>query len=85
MARRERRRAIARSLGTSPSTVGEYLRRAKVAGVSWPVPEALDDAGLERRLFRMLNAAAKYSRSTSRIFRMDSLLFASFYPCTAST
>ena len=23
-------RAIARSLGTSPSTVGEYLRRAKV-------------------------------------------------------
>ena len=26
-------RAIARSLGTSPSTVGEYLRRAKVAGL----------------------------------------------------
>ena len=47
-------RAIARSLGTSPSTVGEYLRRAKVAGVSWPVPEALDDAGLERRLFPAL-------------------------------
>ena len=32
-------RAIARSLGTSPSTVGEYLRRAKVAGLSWPLPE----------------------------------------------
>ena len=48
-------RAIARSLGTSPSTVGEYLRRAKVAGVSWPVPaEAIDDAGLERRLFPAL-------------------------------
>ena len=47
-------RAIARSLGTSPSTVGEYLRRAKVAGVSWPAPEALDDAGLERRLFPAL-------------------------------
>ena len=44
-------RAIARSLGTSPSTVGEYLRRAKVAGLSWPVPETIDDAGLERRLF----------------------------------
>ena len=44
-------RAIARSLGTSPSTVGEYLRRAKVAGLSWPVPESVDDAGLERRLF----------------------------------
>ena len=47
-------RAIARSLGTSPSTVGEYLRRAKVAGVSWPVPETIDDAGLERRLFPAL-------------------------------
>ena len=44
-------RAIARSLGTSPLTVGEYLRRAKVAGLSWPVPETIDDAGLERRLF----------------------------------
>ena len=44
-------RAIARSLGTSPSTVGDYLRRAKVAGLSWPVPESVDDTGLERRLF----------------------------------
>ena len=44
-------RAISRSLGTSPSTVGEYLRRAKVAGLTWPVPETIDDAGLERRLF----------------------------------
>ena len=29
---------------------------------------------------RMLNAAAKYSRSTSRILRMDNLLFASVHP-----
>ena len=42
-------RAIARSLGTSPSTVGDYLRRAKVAGLGWPLPESVDDAGLERR------------------------------------
>ena len=41
-------RAIARSLGTSPSTVGDYLRRAKVAGLSWPVPESVDDAGRPR-------------------------------------
>ena len=34
--------------------MGEYLRRAKVAGVSWPVTEAIDDAGLERRLFPAL-------------------------------
>jgi len=44
-------REISRSLGTSPSTVGEYLRRAKAAGLTWPVPETIDDAGLERRLF----------------------------------
>ena len=44
-------RAIARSLGTSPSTVGDYLRRAKLAGLSWPLPESVDDTGLERRLF----------------------------------
>ena len=44
-------RAIARSLGTSPSTVGDYLRRAKVAGLGWPLPESVDDTGLERRLF----------------------------------
>ena len=31
--------------------MGEYLRRAKVAGLSWPVPESVDDTGLERRLF----------------------------------
>ena len=44
-------RAIARSLGTSLSTVGDYLRRHKVAGLSWFVPESVDDAGLERWLF----------------------------------
>ena len=44
-------RAIARSLGTSPSTVGDYLRRAKVAGLGWPLPESVDDTGLEHRLF----------------------------------
>ena len=44
-------RAIARSLKASPATVGEYLRRAEVQGLTWPLPESLDDAELERRLF----------------------------------
>ena len=47
-------RAIARSVGTSPSTVADYLRRAEGSGLSWPVPEAIDDVGLERRLFPAL-------------------------------
>ena len=44
-------RQIAITTGVSRSTVGEYLRRAAVIGISWPVPEGLDDAELERRLF----------------------------------
>ena len=44
-------RAIARSLKVSPATVGKYIRRAEVQGLSWPLPEPLDDAALTRRLF----------------------------------
>ena len=43
-------RAIARSLKLSPVTVTRYVRRAEEAGLSWPLPESLDDAQLERRL-----------------------------------
>jgi hypothetical protein len=31
--------------------VAEYLRRAAVVGITWPVPPELDDAALERKLF----------------------------------
>jgi transposase len=42
---------IAAMVGVSRYTVAEYLRRAAVVGITWPVPAALDDAALERRLF----------------------------------
>jgi transposase len=42
-------RLIAQSLGIGRTTVGEYLRRAAVVGITWPVE--LDDAELERLLF----------------------------------
>ena len=45
-----KQRQIARSLRMSPATVGEYLRRARLAGLSWPLPDALDDTQLEARL-----------------------------------
>lgn len=45
-------RAIARSLGISPSTVTNVLGRVKAAGLSWPLPtEFDDDALLEAHLF----------------------------------
>ncbi|MCR5880230.1 IS21 family transposase [Phenylobacterium sp. J367] len=44
-------RLIASSLGISKGAVSDYLQRAQVAGLGWPLPEALDDTALERRLF----------------------------------
>lgn len=42
-------RQIARSLAMSPTTVGEYLRRAEMAGIAWPLPGDWDDGMLEAR------------------------------------
>ena len=44
-------RQIGPSVGVSRSTVADYLRRAEVADLSWPLPEGLDEEALERRLF----------------------------------
>jgi transposase len=44
-------RQIAASLNISHSTVGDLLRRAQAAGLSWPLPEALDDAALQAMLY----------------------------------
>lgn len=44
-------RAIARACGAGVGTVSEYLRRAKRAGLAWPLPPELDEATLEARLF----------------------------------
>jgi len=50
-------RRIARSVGLSRPTVSGYLRRAERCGLSWPLPEDLDDAELERRLYPPLPAS----------------------------
>src|ERR1700755_2658959 len=42
---------IAAAIGISRYTVAEYLRRAAVVGITWPVPPELDDTALERKLF----------------------------------
>lgn len=40
---------IAAAVGVSRYTVAEYLRRAAVVGITWPVPPDFDDAALERK------------------------------------
>lgn len=44
-------RAVARACQVSNSTVGDYLERAKKAGLSWPLPEGLGEEDLYRRLY----------------------------------
>ena len=55
-------RAIARSIQASPSTVGEYIRRANTAGLSWPLPETLDEHALEGRLFPTAAVSVRVER-----------------------
>ena len=45
------KKPIARACSVSPSTVVDYVRRAAEAGLGWPLPDGLDEASLEARLF----------------------------------
>ena len=44
-------RAVARACSIGKETVREYLARAAEAGLGWPLPDALTEDDLERRLF----------------------------------
>jgi transposase len=44
-------RQIALSVGLGRTAVGEYMRRAEAANLTWPLPEGLDDGALERLLY----------------------------------
>src|SRR3546814_17614588 len=56
------RRSSDLAVGIGPTSVGEYVRRAAVVGITWPIPAELDDAALERALF----APAGYNPPLSR-------------------
>ena len=43
---------IAEAIGAARSTVQECLRRCREAGIGWPLPEDLDEEGLQARLYR---------------------------------
>ncbi|HHH8741182.1 TPA: hypothetical protein ACP3YN_006399, partial [Pseudomonas aeruginosa] len=44
-------RKVGRIIGIHPSTVCSYLNRYRASGLPWPLPEELDDAALEKKLF----------------------------------
>lgn len=53
-------RQIAASLSVARSTVQECLRRAREAGLSWPLPPELDEMVLEARLYPAEPAAPSF-------------------------
>jgi transposase len=52
---------IARACGVSKGVVAKYVRLAQAADLSWPLPEGLDDAELQRRLFPMPVKVGRYT------------------------
>ena len=44
-------REVARSLNIGRTTVGEYVSRARAAGLGWPLPEGWDDVRLEAEVY----------------------------------
>ena len=45
------RRQVSRATGLPYTTIVDHLARARRAGLGWPLPEDMDDAALEARLF----------------------------------
>ena len=44
-------RQIGKSCSVAHSTVADYILRAKMAGLSWPLDPEMDDAAIENLLF----------------------------------
>ncbi len=57
-------REISKSCSIGRGTVGDYLHRAKAAGLSWLLPEHLNDTTLEQQLFPSSTPRTTKSRFT---------------------
>ena len=55
-------RQIAKSCAIARSTVADYLFRLQQAGLSWPLPDDIDDNQLEQRLYPPLPALSAEQR-----------------------
>ena len=51
-------RQVSRSCSLGRATIAEYVRRAEAAGLSWPLPDSMDDAQLEALLFPVSSPSA---------------------------
>ncbi len=52
-------RQVAQSCNIGRSTAGEYIQRARNAGLGWPLPEDMDETQLEAALFKRPNYNTK--------------------------
>ena len=57
-------RQVSQATGVGKTAVGEFVARAKVLGITWPIPTEISDAELERRLFA---SARLHDRATRPI------------------
>ena len=48
-------RAIGSSLGISPGTVSDYVRRCSIAKIGWPLPAEMTEEDLNQKLFSNLS------------------------------
>lgn len=56
------RNRVALATGVPRTTVKDCLVRAQAAGIGWPIPDELDDAALEARLYRRPGEVASGTR-----------------------
>ena len=61
------KRKIAASLSIGATAAGDCMRRARRAGVSWPLPEDLTDAALERLFVSAAAGHGEGSATTARL------------------
>ena len=64
-------RQVAASLGLGKSGVGGYVRRAQQAGPVWPLPDGMEDDGLELLLFPALPPLPDPDRPVPDWAKMD--------------
>jgi hypothetical protein len=59
-------RQIAKSCAMARSTVADYLLRLQQAGLSWPLPDDIDDNQVEQRLYPPLPTLTAEERPLKR-------------------